>query len=158
MLATVMFTDIVGSTEPASRLGDGRWRELLAEHNALVRTRARPLARDRGQDDRRRLPGDVRRARARRAMRGGDRRRRGRFGLRIRAGLHTGECELVGQDVAGIAVHIGARVMTEAEPGEVLASSTVKDLVVGSGLRFSDRGVHSFKGVPDQWRLYALER
>jgi class 3 adenylate cyclase len=80
------------------------------------------------------------------------------LGLRVRAGLHTGECELVGDDVAGIAVHISARVMTEAQPGEVLASSTVKDLVVGSGLRFSDRGLHAFKGVPDPWRLYALER
>ena len=77
---------------------------------------------------------------------------------RMRAGLHTGECELVGDDVAGIAVHIGARVMTEAEPGEVLASSTVKDLVVGSGLRFADRGLRAFKGVPDPWRLYALDR
>ena len=80
------------------------------------------------------------------------------LGLRIRTGLHTGECELVGNDVAGIAVHIGARVMEQAQPGEVLASSTVKDLVVGSGLRFADRGVHSLRGVPDQWRLYALER
>jgi class 3 adenylate cyclase len=78
--------------------------------------------------------------------------------LRIRAGLHTGECELVAADVAGIAVHIGARVMSCAAPGEVLASSTVKDLVVGSGLRFADRGLHALKGVPDKWRLYALER
>ena len=80
------------------------------------------------------------------------------LGLGSAAGLHTGECELVGQDVAGIAVHIGARVMTEAGPGEVLASSTVKDLVVGSGLQFGERGTRSFKGVPDPWRLYALER
>jgi class 3 adenylate cyclase len=80
------------------------------------------------------------------------------MGLRLRAGLHTGECELVGNDVAGMAVHIGARVMAKADSGEVLASSTVKDLVVGSDLRFADRGVHALKGVPDEWHLYALER
>jgi class 3 adenylate cyclase len=78
--------------------------------------------------------------------------------LPIRAGVHTGECELLGDDVAGIAVHIGARVMERAGPGEVLASSTVKDLVFGSGLQFSDRGVHALRGVPDEWRLFALER
>ena len=80
------------------------------------------------------------------------------LGLTVRTGLHTGECELVGGDVAGIAVHIGARVMANAGGGEVLASSTVKDLVVGSGLRFADRGRHTLRGVPDDWRLYALER
>ena len=80
------------------------------------------------------------------------------LGLKIRTGVHTGECELLAGDVAGIAVHITARVMELAEPGEVLASSTVKDLVVGSGLRFADRGEHSLRGVPDRWRLYALER
>jgi class 3 adenylate cyclase/pimeloyl-ACP methyl ester carboxylesterase len=158
VLATVMFTDIVGSTETASRLGDGRWRELLAEHNALVRTQ---LDRWRGTEVKTigdgflaTFDGPARAVRCAAEIvdDAGD------IGLRIRAGLHTGECELVGQDVAGIAVHIGARVMTEAEPGEVLASSTVKDLVVGSGLRFSERGVRSFKGVPDPWRLYALER
>jgi class 3 adenylate cyclase len=81
-----------------------------------------------------------------------------RLGLELRTGLHTGECELVGNDVAGIAVHITARVTAEAEPGEVLVSSTVKDLVVGSGLEFADRGLHALRGVPDDWRLYALER
>jgi class 3 adenylate cyclase len=81
-----------------------------------------------------------------------------RWGEDVRAGLHTGECELVGGDVAGIAVHIGARVVANAAAGEVLASSTVKDLVVGSGLHFSDRGLHALKGVPDRWPLYALER
>jgi class 3 adenylate cyclase len=80
------------------------------------------------------------------------------LGLEIRAGLHTGECELLDDDVAGIAVHIGARVMDRAQPGEVMASSTVKDLVAGSGLRFADRGVQALPGVPDEWRLYALER
>jgi class 3 adenylate cyclase len=78
------------------------------------------------------------------------------LGLDVRTGLHTGECELVGNDVAGMAVHIGARVMAEAKAGEVLASSTVKDLVVGSELRFEDRGSHALRGVPDEWRLYAL--
>jgi class 3 adenylate cyclase len=158
VLATVMFTDIVGSTETASRLGDGQWRELLAEHNALVRSR---LARWRGTEVKTigdgflaTFDGPARAVRCAAEIVDDA----GGLGLRIRAGLHTGECELVGQDVAGIAVHIGARVMTEAEPGEVLASSTVKDLVVGSGLRFSERGTRSFKGVPDPWRIYALER
>ena len=158
VLATVMFTDIVGSTETASRLGDGRWRELLAEHNALVRTR---LARWRGTEVKTigdgflaTFDGPARAVRCAAEIVGDA----NDLGLRIRAGLHTGECELVGQDVAGIAVHIGARVMTEAAPGEVLASSTVKDLVVGSGLRWGERGTRSFKGVPDPWRLYALER
>jgi class 3 adenylate cyclase len=80
------------------------------------------------------------------------------LGLDVRTGLHTGECELVGGDVAGMAVHIGARVMAQARAGEVLASSTVKDLVVGSELAFEDRGSHALKGVPDEWRLYALAR
>jgi class 3 adenylate cyclase len=158
VLATVLFTDIVGSTEHASHLGDGRWRTLLDEHNALVRAE---LARWRGQEVKTigdgflaTFDGPARAvhcaANIVEAVRA--------LGLRIRAGLHTGECELVGSDVAGIAVHIGARVMATADPDEVLASSTVKDLVVGSGLRFCDRGLHSLKGVPDQWRLYALER
>jgi class 3 adenylate cyclase len=82
----------------------------------------------------------------------------GALGLLIRAGVHTGECELVGGDVAGIAVHIGARVMERADPGEVLASSTVRDLVIGSGLQFADRGTHALRGVPDEWHLYALHR
>src|SRR5213075_2961421 len=79
------------------------------------------------------------------------------LGIEIRAGLHTGECELMGEDVGGIAVHIGARVAASASPGEVLVSSTVKDLVAGSGLRFADRGPHALKGIPDEWRLFAVE-
>ncbi len=158
VLATVMFTDIVDSTAHASRLGDGRWRALLGEHNALVRNR---LLRWRGTEVKTigdgflaTFDGPARAVRCAAEIvdHAGD------LGLAVRAGLHTGECELVGEDVAGIAVHIGARVMTEAEPGEVLASSTVKDLVFGSGLSFCDRGLHAFKGVPDPWRLYALER
>jgi class 3 adenylate cyclase len=158
VLATVLFTDIVGSTEHASRLGDGRWRTLLGEHNVAVRSE---LQRWRGQEVKTIGDGFL-------ATFDGPARAvkcaaeiietTAALGLKIRTGLHTGECELVGNDVAGIAVHIGARVLEQAEPGEVLASSTVKDLVVGSGLRFADRGVHALRGVPDPWRLYALER
>jgi class 3 adenylate cyclase len=157
VLATVLFTDIVGSTEHAARLGDGRWRELLDEHNHLVRDR---LAQWRGTEVKTIGDGFL-------ATFDGPARavhcaaeiveQAEPLGLSVRAGVHTGECELVGNDVAGIAVHIGARVMANARGGEVLASSTVKDLVVGSGLRFADRGAHALKGVPDEWRLYALE-
>jgi class 3 adenylate cyclase len=158
VLATVLFTDIVGSTEYASHLGDGRWRALLDEHNAVVRAE---LTRWRGQEVKTigdgflaTFDGPARAVHCAANIVDAVR----ALGLRIRAGLHTGECELVGSDVAGIAVHIGARVMATAGADEVLASSTVKDLVVGSGLRFCDRGLHSLKGVPDEWRLYALER
>jgi class 3 adenylate cyclase len=158
VLATVLFTDIVGSTEYASDLGDGRWRALLDEHNAVVRAE---LTRWRGQEVKTigdgflaTFDGPARAVHCAANIVDAVR----TLGLRIRAGLHTGECELVGSDVAGIAVHIGARVMATAGADEVLASSTVKDLVVGSGLRFCDRGLHSLKGVPDEWRLYALER
>jgi class 3 adenylate cyclase len=158
VLATVMFTDIVGSTEYASRVGDGRWREMLSEHHTIVRGE---LARWRGTEVKTigdgflaTFDGPARAVRCAASLVEEVQ----RLGLQLRAGLHTGECELVGNDVAGIAVHIGARVMAEAGPGEVLASSTVKDLVVGSGLEFSDRGMHALRGVPDQWRLYALER
>jgi class 3 adenylate cyclase len=158
VLATVLFTDIVGSTEHASRLGDGRWRTLLGEHNVAVRSE---LQRWRGQEVKTigdgflaTFDGPARAVRCAAEII----ETTAALGLKIRTGLHTGECELVGNDVAGIAVHIGARVLEQAEPGEVLASSTVKDLVVGSGLRFADRGVHALRGVPDPWRLYALER
>jgi class 3 adenylate cyclase len=158
VLATVMFTDIVGSTEFASQLGDGRWRALLGEHNALVRYQ---LERWRGHEIKTigdgflaTFDGPARAVQCAASIVDAVR----ALGLEIRAGLHTGECELLGNDVAGIAVHIGARVMANAGPGEVLASSTVKDLVVGSGLRFGDRGMHALRGVPDEWHLYALER
>ena len=158
VLATVMFTDIVGSTETASRLGDGRWRELLAEHNALVRTR---LARWRGTEVKTigdgflaTFDGPARAVRCAAEIVGDA----NDLGLRIRAGLHTGECELVGRDVAGIAVHIGARVMTEAAPGRCSrrARSRTSSSVPGCGS--GERGTRSLKGVPDPWRLYALER
>jgi class 3 adenylate cyclase/alpha-beta hydrolase superfamily lysophospholipase len=158
VLATVLFTDIVGSTGHAARLGDGRWRTLLDEHNAIVRGE---LDRWRGNEVKTigdsflaTFDGPARAARCAREILEAT----SVLGLDLRAGLHTGECELVGGDVAGIAVHIGARVMSCAEPGEVLASSTVKDLVVGSGLRFVDRGRHALRGVPDEWTLYAVEK
>jgi class 3 adenylate cyclase len=158
VLATVMFTDIVGSTEHASRLGDGQWRKLLKEHNDIVRD---SLDRWRGTEIKSTgdgflatFDGPARAVRCAREIVEGVT----PLGLDVRTGLHTGECELVGDDVAGMAVHIGARVMAAAEPGEVLTSSTVKDLVVGSELQFEDRGSHELKGVPDEWRLYALAR
>jgi class 3 adenylate cyclase len=158
VLATVLFTDIVGSTEHASRLGDGRWRTLLDEHNSIIRSE---LERWRGNEVKTigdgflaTFDGPARAVQCAAEIVDSVK----PLGLGVRAGLHTGECELVSGDVAGIAVHIGARVMACAHAGEVLASSTVKDLVVGSGLRFSDRGVHDLRGVPDKWHLYALER
>lgn len=157
-LATVMFVDIAGSTEKAAALGDARWRDLLAAFHQAVR---RELDHQRG-----RLidtagdgvfasfDGPARAIRCASAIRD----RVGELGLSIRAGVHTGECQIAGDKLAGMAVHIGARVAASAQPGCVLVSSTVKDLVVGSGLRFSDLGFHTFKGVPGEWRLYALDR
>ena len=158
MLATVLFTDIVGSTERLSQIGDERWRRQLEDHDQVVRAE---LARWRGNEIKTNGDGFL-------ATFDGPARavscaaevveRVAALGLTVRAGLHTGECELRHDDVQGIAVHIASRVMHEAQPGEVLASSTVKDLVVGSGLRFIDRGAHSLRGVEDQWHLYALAR
>jgi class 3 adenylate cyclase len=158
VLATVLFTDIVGSTEQLSKLGDERWRAQLEDHNRLVRS---GLRRWRGHEVKTSgdgflatFDGPARAVSCAAEIVDGV----AALGLRVRAGVHTGECELREDDVAGIAVHIAARVMSEAGPGEVLASSTVKDLVVGSGLKFSDRGHHRLRGVPDEWRLYAVER
>lgn len=157
VLATVLFTDIVGSTERAAALGDQRWRELLEEHHALVR---REIARFRGHEVKTAgdgflatFDGPARGIRCARSVVEAVR----PLGLEIRAGLHTGECERMGDDIGGIAVHIGARVAASAQPGEVLVSSTVRDLVAGSGLRFADRGTRILKGVPDEWRLFAVE-
>jgi class 3 adenylate cyclase len=156
VLATVMFTDIVSSTERAAQLGDRRWRDLLQTHDALVR---RQLDRHRGRAVKTlgdgflaTFDGPARAIRCAQAIQQGVR----DLGVEIRAGLHTGECEVIGDDVGGLAVNIGARVGAKAEPGEVLVSSTVTDLVVGSGLEFRERGTHELKGVPGQWRLYAV--
>ena len=156
VLATLLFTDIVGSTSRAAELGDQRWRELLERHHALVR---RELARFRGEE--RDTAGDGffatfdGPARAIRCAQVVTQRVRD-LGLEIRAGLHTGECELHDGKVAGIAVSIGARVAAEASAGEVLVTGTVKDLVAGSGLAFEPRGEHELKGVPGLWPIYAV--
>ncbi len=157
VLATVMFTDIVGSTERAAELGDRQWRELLSNYYAAVR---KELAAFRGREVNTAgdgllatFDGPARAIRCACSIR----ERVRPLGLRVRTGLHTGECELIGDDVGGIAVHIGARVEATASPDEVLVSSTVKDLVAGSGLRFADRETHRLKGVPGEWRLYAVQ-
>jgi pimeloyl-ACP methyl ester carboxylesterase len=157
VLATVLFTDIVGSTARATELGDRMWRELLEQHHRLIR---RELIRYRGAELDvagdgffARFDGPARAVRCACAITEGVR----ELGLELRAGLHTGECELLDGKVGGIAVHIGARVAKEAQPGEVLVSSTVKDLVAGSGLRFRDRGTAALKGVSEDWRLFAVE-
>jgi pimeloyl-ACP methyl ester carboxylesterase len=156
VLATVLFTDIVGSTAKAAELGDRGWRELLEQHHSLLRGE---LARYRGREVD--TAGDGFFA----AFDGPARAIRcacvvsksvGELGLEIRAGLHTGECELIGGKIGGIAVHIGARVAAEARPGEVLVSQTVRDLVAGSGLTFEERGAAKLRGVPGEWRLFAV--
>jgi pimeloyl-ACP methyl ester carboxylesterase/class 3 adenylate cyclase len=158
LLATVLFTDIVGSTAKAAELGDRAWRELLERHHALIR---RELVRFRGAELDvagdgffARFDGPARAIRCACAITETIR----ELGLELRAGLHTGECEVVDGKIGGIAVHIGARVARHAQPGEVLVSSTVKDLVAGSGLRFYERGSAELKGVADEWRLYSVER
>ncbi len=157
VLATVLFTDIVGSTEKAASLGDRRWRALLDDHHAMVRG---ILTRFRGHEVKTTgdgflatFDGPARGVRCARAIADEVR----SLGIDIRAGLHTGECEIIGDDVGGIAVHIGARVAALAGAGEVLVSSTVKDLVAGSGLRFGSRGVTPLKGVPGEWQIFAAE-
>lgn len=156
VLATVLFTDIVGSTEQAARLGDDAWHNLLESHHALVREQ---LARFHGREIK--TVGDAFIATfdgPARAMRCACRIRDGvsQLGIEIRAGLHTGEIELMDGDIGGIAVHIAARVIGQAGPSEILVSSTVKDLAAGSGIIFNDRGMYVLKGVPDEWRLFAV--
>jgi len=157
VLATVLFTDLVGATERAVALGDRGWRELLDRHHAMVR---RELAAFRGREIDTAgdgffasFDGPARAIRAAQAITAKAR----LMGLDLRAGLHAGECEIIGSKLAGIAVHIGARVAALAGAGEVLVSNTVKDLVAGSGLMFEDRGAHTLKGVPGEWRLYAIK-
>jgi class 3 adenylate cyclase len=156
VLATVLFTDIVGSTERAAELGDSRWRDLLERHGTVVR---RELERHRGREVKATgdgflatFDGPARGIRCASSIAAAVR----PLGIEIRAGLHTGECELMNGDVGGIAVHTGARVSAEAGPGEVLVSSTVRDLVAGSGIEFEERGSRELKGIPGEWRLYAV--
>jgi class 3 adenylate cyclase len=156
VLATVLFTDIVGSTERARELGDRRWRDLVERHHEVVR---RDLERFRGREVDTAGDGFLATfdgpARAIRSAKAITESVRG-LGLEIRAGLHTGEVELAGEAVRGIAVHTGARVAAQAGAGEVLVSHTVKDLVAGSGIEFEDRGASELKGIPGEWRLYAV--
>jgi class 3 adenylate cyclase len=156
VLATVMFTDIVDSTRRAGELGDSRWKDVLERHDELVRAQ---LRRHQGREIKTTgdgflatFDGPARGIRCAVAIAAEVQ----PLGIEVRAGLHTGECELRGDDVAGMAVHIGARVGSTAGPSEVLVSSTVKDLVVGSGIEFADRGATELKGVPGEWRLFAV--
>jgi class 3 adenylate cyclase len=157
VLATVMFTDIVDSTKLATELGDRRWHRLLEDHNAVVRAN---LTRFRGREVKTTgdgflatFDGPARAIRAADAMRA----ELADDGLQIRVGLHTGECELLGDDIGGIAVHIAARVLGQAGANEILCSRTVKDLVAGSGFAFADRGTYRLKGVSDEWQLYTVQ-
>jgi class 3 adenylate cyclase len=156
MLATVLFTDICDSTKRAAELGDSGWRKLLEQHDAMVR---RALERHRGREIKHTgdgflatFDGPARGIRCAASIAEGVR----TLGIEIRSGLHTGECEVMNGDLGGLAVHIGARVMACAGPGEVLVSSTVKDLVVGSGIGFEERGARELKGVPGEWHLFAV--
>jgi pimeloyl-ACP methyl ester carboxylesterase len=157
VLATVMFTDIVRSTERAAELGDHRWHELLSNYYDLLR---RELTTFRGREVNTAGDGLLATfdgpARAIRCA-GSVREKMRSIGLQVRTGLHTGECEIIDDDIGGIAVHIASRVAAIAEPDEVLVSSTVKDLVAGAGLQFDDRGPHSLKGVPGEWRLFVVQ-
>jgi class 3 adenylate cyclase len=156
VLATVLFTDIVGSTEHARELGDRRWRDLVEEHHSFVREQ---LDRFRGREIDTAgdgffatFDGPARAIRCAKSVVDGV----PSLGLQVRAGVHTGEVELAGDGVRGIAVHTGARVAAHAGAGEVLVSQTVKDLVAGSGIEFEDRGTRELKGIPGEWRLYAV--
>ncbi len=157
VLATVMFTDVVGSTDQAAGMGDRRWSELFATHDGLTRAE---LERFRGREIRTTgdgflatFDGPGRAVRCACAIRDAVR----AIGIDVRVGLHTGEIELHGDDIGGIAVHIAQRVQALAQPDEVLVSRTVADLVAGSGIAFADRGTHALKGVPDPWHLFAVE-
>jgi class 3 adenylate cyclase len=156
VLATVLFTDVVGSTTHAASLGDRRWRELLDLFQAAVR---RELGRHRGKEINTRgddflvtFDGPARAIRCARAIANAAR----RIGLEVRCGVHTGEVEVRGDDIAGMAVHIGARVSALAGAGEIFATTTVRDLVVGSEIVFDERGEHELKGVPGRWRLVSV--
>ena len=156
LLATVLFTDMVDSTRRAAEMGDRDWHALLDAHDIVVRAQ---LSRFRGREVNTSgdgflatFDGPHRAIRCAMAIRDAVQ----ALGIEVRAGLHTGECEIRGDDIGGIAVHIGARVSALAEPNEVLVSSTLRDLVIGSGLVFDDRGTHELKGVPGDWHLFAV--
>jgi class 3 adenylate cyclase len=156
VLATVLFTDIVNSTRRAAEIGDRDWHALLDAHDAVVRAQ---LARFRGREVNTSgdgffamFDGPQRAIRCAIAIRDAVQ----ALGIEVRAGLHTGECEVRGDDIGGIAVHIGARVSALAGPNDVLVSSTLRDLVIGSGLEFEERGAHQLKGVPGEWQLFAV--
>jgi class 3 adenylate cyclase len=156
VLATVLFTDIVDSTRRASDLGDRRWGELRSRHDEITR---RQLERFRGREVKTlgdgflaTFDGPARAVECACAIRDGVQ----TLGIDVRAGLHTGECELENGDITGMAVNIGARVGALAQPGEVLVSRTVKDLTVGADLTFEERGEHALKGVPGRWNLFAV--
>ncbi|MET0510901.1 MAG: alpha/beta fold hydrolase [Thermoleophilaceae bacterium] len=156
MLATVLFTDICGSTERAAQMGDRSWRFLLERHDAMFR---QALGRHRGREVKRTgdgflatFDGPARAIRCAADVAGS----MGSLGLEVRAGLHTGELEVMDGDLGGLALHIAARVMDSAEPSEVLVSSTVKDLVAGSGIDFQDRGARELRGIPGEWRLFSV--
>jgi class 3 adenylate cyclase len=158
VLATILFTDIVGSTAKAVELGDRAWANLVQRHHAVVRAQ---LDRFRGRELDTAgdgffaaFDGPIRAIRCATTIKDSVR----DLGLEVRAGLHTGECETVGEKLGGIAVNIGARVAAKAQAGEILVSSTVKDLVAGSELAFHDRGRHELKGIPGEWHLYAVAR
>jgi class 3 adenylate cyclase len=156
VLATVLFTDIVDSTRRAAEMGDRDWHALLDAHDAVVRSQ---LARFRGREVNTSgdgflamFDGPQRAIRCAMAIRDAVQ----ALGIEVRAGLHTGECEVRGDDIGGLAVHIGARVSALAGPNDVLVSSTLRDLVIGSGLEFEERGTHQLKGVPGEWRVFAV--
>jgi class 3 adenylate cyclase len=156
VLATVLFTDIVDSTRRTAEMGDRDWHALLDAHDAIVRSQ---LARFRGRDVNESgdgflamFDGPQRAIRCAMAIRDAVQ----SLGIEVRAGLHTGECEVRGDDIGGIGAHIGARVSALAGPNEVLVSSTLRDLVIGSGLEFEERGAHELKGVPGEWHLSAV--
>lgn len=157
MLATVLFTDIVQSTETAAQLGDDRWRQVLEAHDRLVREQLSAYGgrevKHTGDGFLATFDGPAKAVRCACAIRDGIAES---LGISVRIGLHTGECEVIGDDLAGLAVHIGARISALAQPNEVLVSRTIRDLVVGSEIAFSDRGIHQLKGAPGEWRLLAV--
>lgn len=157
-LATMLFVDIVGSTQRAATLGDASWREFLERFYALIERELRVfrgIEVDRAGDGvLARFDGPARAIRCAVAIEDSVK----RLGVETRLGVHTGECELVGSKLGGIAVHVGARIVAHARPGEVLVSSTVKDLVAGSGIEFDDRGTHGLRGIPTRWHLFAVQK